>query len=136
MPGGGASPDGGAMRSLRTSSLIAVLLVAAAATGASASQVPTIFPSGRYVARGADGSLSFIVQRSQVTGLAVRMPLLCRNARTHRLSARTLAFGAAGRPTTYSRFYLPADGSANVTFVVDDNSRLPEIYLSLQLHGG
>ena len=41
----------------------------------------------------------------------------------------------AGR-TTYSRIYLPADGSANVTFVADDNSRQPEIYLSLQLHGG
>ena len=41
----------------------------------------------------------------------------------------------AGR-TTYSRIYLPADGSANVSFVADDNSRQPEIYLSLQLHGG
>ena len=65
------------------------------------------------------------------------MPLACQNTRTHRRSTSTLAFGArsAGR-TTYSRIYLPADGSANVTFVADDNSRQPEIYLSLQLHGG
>ncbi|HET6171025.1 MAG TPA: hypothetical protein VFD90_00370 [Gaiellales bacterium] len=123
------------MRSLG-SSLIAVLMLAAAATGATASQVPTVFQSGRYLAQGAGASLSFFVQRSQVTRLQVRMPLSCRNTRTHRLSAPTLAFGAAGRPTTYSRIYLPADGSANVAFVADDNSRQPEIYLSLQLHGG
>jgi hypothetical protein len=123
------------MRSLR-SGLLAVLLLAAVATGATASQAPSLFQSGRYVAQGANGSLSFVVQRSQVTRLQVRMPLSCRNTRTHRLSAPTLAFGAAvGRATTYSRIYLPADGSANVAFVADDNGRQPEIYLSLQLHG-
>ena len=31
---------------------------------------------------------------------------------------------------------LPADGAANVSFVVDDNARQPEVYLSLQLRGG
>jgi hypothetical protein len=124
------------MRSLR-SGLCAVLLLATAATGATASQSPSLFQSGRYAALGANGSLSFVVQRFQITRLQVSMPLSCRNTRTHRRSAPTLAFGApAARSTTYSRFYLPADGSANVTFVADDNSRQPEIYLSLQLHGG
>jgi len=124
------------MRILRTG-ILAALLLATAATGATASQSPSLFQSGRYAALGANGSLSFVVQRSQITGLQVRMPLACQNTRTHRLSTSTLAFGArsAGR-TTYSRIYLPADGSANVTFVADDNSRQPEIYLSLQLHGG
>jgi hypothetical protein len=124
------------MRSLR-SGLLALVLLATAATGATASQAPTLFQSGRYVAQGAGGSLSFVVERSQVTRLQVRMPLSCRNTRTHRISAPTLVFGpAAARTTTYARIYLPADGSANVTFVADDNSRQPEIYLSLQLHGG
>ena len=124
------------MRILRTG-ILAALLLATAATGATASQSPSLFQSGRYAALGANGSLSFVVQRSQITGLQVRMPLACQNTRTHRRSTSTLAFGArsAGR-TTYSRIYLPADGSANVTFVADDNSRQPEIYLSLQLHGG
>ena len=124
------------MRILRTG-VLAALLLATAATGATASQSPSLFQSGRYAALGANGSLSFVVQRSQITGLQVRMPLACQNTRTHTLSTSTLAFGArsAGR-TTYSRIYLPADGSANVTFVADDNSRQPEIYLSLQLHGG
>jgi hypothetical protein len=124
------------MRILRTG-ILAALLLATAATGATASQSPSLFSSGRYAALGANGSLSFVVQRSQITGLQVRMPLACQNTRTHRSSTSTLAFGArsAGR-TTYSRIYLPADGSANVTFVADDNSRQPEIYLSLQLHGG
>jgi hypothetical protein len=77
------------------------------------------------------------VRSSQITQLQVRMPLSCQNTRTHKRSAPTLAFGAAAaRTTMYSRIYLPADGSANVTFVADDNSRQPEIYLSLQLHGG
>jgi hypothetical protein len=131
------SPDAGAMRSLR-SVLAAVILLAAAATGATASQSPSLFQNGRYSALGANGSLSFVVQRSQVTRLQVRMPFSCQNTRTHRHSAPTLAFGvaAAGRATSYSRIYLPADGSANVSFVADDNSRQPEIYLSLQLHGG
>ena len=124
------------MRILRTG-VLAALLLTTAATGATASQSPSLFQSGRYAALGANGSLSFVVQRSQITGLQVRMPLACQNTRTHRRSTSTLAFGArsAGR-TTYSRIYLPADGSANVTFVADDNSRQPEIYLSLQLHGG
>ncbi|MDP9256187.1 MAG: hypothetical protein M3Q31_06495 [Actinomycetota bacterium] len=124
------------MRILRSGAL-ALLLLATAAGAASASQSPSLFQSGRYAALGANGSLSFVVQRSQITGLQVRMPLACQNTRTHRRSTSTLAFGArsAGR-TTYSRIYLPADGSANVTFVADDNSRQPEIYLSLQLHGG
>jgi hypothetical protein len=125
------------MRSLRTG-VLAVLLLATAATGATASQSPSLFQSGRYSALGANGSLSFVVHRSQVTRLQVRMPLSCQNTRTHSHSAPMLAFGAAaaGRATTYSRIYLPADGSANVAFVADDNSRQPEIYLSLQLHGG
>jgi hypothetical protein len=124
------------MRSLR-SSLLAILLLATAATGATASQSPTFFQNGRYTALGGNGALSFVVQRFQITGLQVRMPLSCQNTRTHKRSTPTLAFGAsrAGR-TTYSRIYLPADGSANVSFVADDNSRQPEIYLSLQLRGG
>jgi hypothetical protein len=124
------------MRSLR-SGLLSVLLLATAATGATASQAPSLFQSGRYVAQGGGGSIAFVVQRFQITQLQVRMPLSCRNSRTHRLSAPTLAFGpGAARTTTYARIYLPSDGSANVTFVADDNSRQPEIYLSLQLHGG
>lgn len=122
------------MRILRTGTLAALLLATAAAV-ATASQTPTVFQSGRYAALGANGALSFVVRSSQITGLQVRMPLSCQNTRTHKRSAPTLAFGAGG-PTTYSRIYLPADGSANVSFVADDNSRQPEIYLSLQLHGG
>jgi hypothetical protein len=121
------------MRTLR-SSLLAVLMLATAATAAIASQSPTLFQSGRYSALGGNGALSFVVQRFQITGLQVRMPLSCQNTRTHKRTAPTLTFGGAGR-TTYSRIYLPADGSANVSFVADDNSRQPEIYLSLQLHG-
>ena len=67
------------------------------------------------------------------------MPLACQNKQTHAHSAPTLAFAAstgAGRANTYSRIYLPADGTTNVSFVVDDNPRQPEIYLSLQLQGG
>jgi hypothetical protein len=133
-----AGTDGGAMRILRTG-LLAALLLVTAATAATASQSPSLFQSGRYVARGAEGSLSFVVQRSQITRLQVRMPLSCRDKRTHRRTAPVLAFGAvpAGQgPTTYSRIFLPADGSTNVTFVADDNTRQPEIYLSLQLRGG
>jgi hypothetical protein len=122
------------MRTFR-SSLLAVLVLATAATAATASQSPTLFQSGRYSALGGNGSLSFVVQRFQITGLQVRMPLSCQNTRTHKRTAPTLTFGAAAGRTTYSRIYLPADGSANVSFVADDNSRQPEIYLSLQLHG-
>jgi hypothetical protein len=123
------------MRILR-SGTVAALLLATAATGATASQSPSLFQTGRYAALGANGSLSFVVQRTQITGLEVRMPLSCQNTRTHRRTAPVLAFGASAGRTTYSRIYLPADGSANVSFVADDNSRQPEIYLSLQLHGG
>jgi hypothetical protein len=124
------------MRIFRTG-ILAALLLATAATGATASQSPSLFQTGRYAALDGNGSLSFVVQRTQITGLQVRMPLSCQNTRTHKRSAPTLTFGApsAGR-TMYSRIYLPADGSANVSFVADDNSRQPEIYLSLQLHGG
>jgi hypothetical protein len=125
------------MRIFRTGTL-AALLLATATAGATASQIPSFFQSGRYAALGTNGALSFVVQRSQITRLQVRMPLSCQDTRTHRRTAPMLAFGAAatGRSTTYSRIYLPADGSANVSFVADDNSRQPEIYLSLQLHGG
>jgi hypothetical protein len=124
------------MRILRTG-LLAALLLGTAAAAATASQSPSLFQSGRYDALGGNGSLSFVVQRTQITGLQVRMPLSCQNTRTHKRSTPTLAFGAtAAIRTTYSRIYLPADGSANVSFVADDNSRQPEIYLSLQLHGG
>jgi hypothetical protein len=122
------------MRTLR-SALLAMLLPAAVALPALASQVPPGFQGGHYSAEGAAGSLSFVVHHAQITRLQVRMPLSCRNTRTHRLTAPMLAFGAAGSATTYARIYLPADGSANVTFVADDNARRPEIYLSLQLHG-
>jgi hypothetical protein len=122
------------MRILR-SCLLATVLLAAAATGATAGQSPTFFQTGRYAALAANGSLSFVVQRTQITGLQVRMPLSCRNTRTHKVSAPVLAFGAVDGRTTYSRIFLPVNGSTNVTFVADDNSRQPEIYLSLQLHG-
>jgi hypothetical protein len=127
------------MRVLRSCSLAVLLLALAGATSATASPRPPLFQSGRYVALGTDGALSFVVGRSQITRLQVRMPLVCRDRRTHALSAPTLAFAAstgAQRPNTYARIFLPADGSANVSFVVDDDSRQPEIYLSLQLHGG
>lgn len=121
------------MRTLR-SGLLAVLLAGATALPALGAQAPPGAPGGRYAAQNAGGSVAFVVRHSQITGLQVRMPLSCRNSRTHRLTAATLAFGAPGRPTTYSRIYLPADGSANVAFVADDNARRPEIYLSLQLY--
>jgi hypothetical protein len=122
------------MRILRTC-LLTALLLGSAAAGATAGQIPSLFQTGRYAALGAGGSLSFVVARTQITGLQVRMPLSCRNTRTHRLSAPVLAFGTARARTTYSRILLPSDGTTNVSFVADDNSRLPEIYLSLQLHG-
>jgi hypothetical protein len=122
------------MRTLR-SGLLAIVVPAALALPALASQVPPAFQAGHYGAAGATGSLSFVVHRGQITRLQVRMPLSCRNTRTHRVTAPVLAFGAGGSSTTYARMYLPADGSANVTFVADDNARRPEIYLSLQLHG-
>jgi hypothetical protein len=127
------------MRVLRSCSFAVLLLALAGTATATASPRPPLFQSGRYVALGADGSLSFVVGRSQITRLQVRMPLVCQNKRTHARSVPTLAFAAstgAQRPNTYARIYLPADGSANISFVVDDNSRQPEIYLSLQLHGG
>ena len=122
------------MRTLR-SGLLAILVPAALALPAPASQVPPGFQGGHYAAEGATGSLRFVVHRAQITALQVRMPLSCRNMRTHGRTARMLAFGAAGSATTYARIYLPADGSANVTFVADDNARRPEIYLSVQLRG-
>ena len=48
---------------------------------------PTLFPSGRYSAADESASLSFVLQRLQITGLQVRMPLSCQNARTHVHSA-------------------------------------------------
>jgi hypothetical protein len=82
--------------------------------------------------------MSFVLQRLQITRLQVRMPLSCQNSRTHAHSTPTLAFaaGTGTRSTTYSRIFLPADGATNVSFVVDDDSRQPEVYLSLQLRGG
>jgi hypothetical protein len=115
--------------------LLTALLLGSSAAAATAGQTPSLFETGRYAALGANGSLSFIVARTQITGLQVRMPLSCRDTRTHRRTAPVLAFGAAGTRTTYSRILLPSDGTTNVSFVADDNSRLPEIYLSLQLHG-
>jgi hypothetical protein len=123
------------MRSLRSGLLAALLLATIAAAAASASPRPPLFQTGRYAALAGDGSLSFVVARGQITRLQVRMPLSCENKRTHAHTAPTLAF-AASRTNSYSRIYLPASGSANVSFVVDDNSRQPEIYLSLQLRGG
>src|SRR4029077_5807420 len=99
---------------------------------------PPLFQSGRYAALDAGGSLSFVVQRPQIPRLQGRLPLVCRDKRTGARSVPTLAFsGSTGhqRPNTYSRIALPADGSANVAFIVDDDRRQPEIYLSLQLRG-
>jgi hypothetical protein len=126
------------MRGFRTGLLAALLATVVVAT-ATAAPRPPLFPSGRYAAAGAGGSVSFVLQRSQITRLQVRMPLVCQNKRTHAQSVPTLAFGGSTgtqRWNTYSRIYLPADGATNVSFVVDDNARQPEIYLSLQLHGG
>lgn len=124
------------MRSLLRGAFALVLLVLPAA--ATAALQPTMFADGRYSAVDAGASLSFVLDRLQITGLTVRMPLSCRNARTHALSAPTLAFKAATgkRSNTYSRIFLPADGAANVSFVVDDVAHQPEVYLSLQLRGG
>jgi hypothetical protein len=127
------------MRSLRSATLAAVMLATATAATATAAPRPPLFQTGRYAALGDNGSLSFVVARQQITKLQVRMPLACQNKRTHAHTAPTLTFGAsgsAGRATTYSRIYLPADGATNVSFVADDNTRQPEIYLSLQLKGG
>jgi hypothetical protein len=99
---------------------------------------PPLFPDGRYAAQRAGASLSFVVRRLQITRLQVRMPLSCRDTRTRARVRTTLAFAASApgqRANTYSRIYLPADGSANVAFVVDDDGRRPEIYLTLQLRG-
>ena len=125
------------MRSLRSGSL-AVILLATLVAAAPAAPRPALFPSGRYAARDAGASLSFMLKRAQITGLQVRMPLSCQNTRTHARSAPTLTFGAASgnRSTTYARIFLPADGATNVSFVVSDDARQPEVYLSLQLRGG
>ena len=126
------------MRSLR-SVLGALLLASACGATATAASRPPLFASGRYAASDAAGSVSFVVRRSQITRLRVRMPLACQNKRTRAFSLPTLAFAAStGKPpsNTYSRIYLPASGTTNVSFVVDDNARRPEIYLSLQLHDG
>ena len=125
------------MRSLRSGLLAAFLLATVAAATATAAARPQIFQNGRYTAVGPSGALSFVVGGTQITKLQVRMPLSCQNRSTHASSAPTLAFGAAGagRSTTYSRIYLPADGATNISFVADDNARLPEIYLSVQIHG-
>ncbi|HEY3612953.1 MAG TPA: hypothetical protein VGK92_04575 [Gaiellales bacterium] len=123
------------MRSLRSGALAALLL--ALPVVAAAAPQPAMFPSGRYSAVDEGASLSFVLQRLQITGLTVRMPLSCQNARTHVHSAPTLAFAATTRPAnTYSRIFLPADGATNVSFVVDDDARQPQVYLSLQLRGG
>ncbi len=125
------------MRGLR-SGFLAVLLLTAGVATAVASPRPPLFQSGRYAALGAGGSLSFVVERSQITRLQVRMPLACKNTRTGARSVPTLAFSASTgrqRPNTYARISLPADGSANVSFIVDDDRRQPEVYLSLQLRG-
>ena len=124
------------MRSPRCGALALLLLVLPAA--ATAAPQPALFADGRYSAVDASASLSFVLDRLQITGLTVRMPLSCRNARTHARSAPMLAFTAATgkRSNTYARIFLPADGAANVSFVVDDVARRPEVYLSLQLRGG
>jgi hypothetical protein len=127
------------MRCFRSGLLAVLLLATVVAATATAAPRPPLFQSGRYAAGGAGGSLSFVLQRSQITRLQVRMPLVCQNKRTHAQSVPTLTFAASTgsrRWNTYSRIYLPADGATNVSFVVDDNARQPEIYLSLQLHGG
>ncbi len=127
------------MRSLRSGLLAALLLATFAAATATAAPRPPLFQTGRYVALGTSGSLSFVAGRQQITKLQVRMPLVCQNKRTHAQSAPTLTFAAStgpGRSNMYSRIYLPADGATNVSFVVDDNARQPQIYLSLQLKGG
>jgi hypothetical protein len=126
------------MRALRSGLLAVLLLAAAGAATATASPRPPLFENGRYAALGEGGSLSFVVARSQIIRLQVRMPFVCQNKRTHARTVPTLAFSAStGHPSnTYSRIYLPADGNANVSFVVEDNSRQPAVYLSLQLHGG
>jgi hypothetical protein len=123
------------MRSLRSAAL-AVLLSALTAATASAAARPPVFQDGRYAALEPKGSVSFVLKRSLITKLHVRMPLTCRNSSTHARTAPGLAFGAGGARTTYARIYLPADGATNVSFVADDAARRPQIYLSLQLHGG
>ena len=100
------------MRTLRSGAL-AALLLALPATAVAAPQ-PTMFPNGRYSAAAEGASLSFVLQRLQITGLQVRMPLSCQNTRTHVHSAPTLVFGTAGKTapaSTYSRIFLPADGA-------------------------
>jgi hypothetical protein len=127
------------MRILRSGTLAVLLLATVTASTALAAPRPPLFQTGRYSALGEAGSLSFVVTRRQITKLQVRMPLACQNKKTHAHSAPTLAFAAStakGRANTYARIYLPSDGSTNVSFVVDDNSRQPEVYLSLQLKGG
>src|SRR3954447_24891239 len=137
MPARAGLPMPVTMRSLRSGLLAAFLLATVAAATATAAARPQIFQNGRYTAIGPSGALSFVVGGTQITKLQVRMPISCQNRSTHANSAPTLAFGAAaaGRPTTYSRIYLPADGATNISFVADDNARLPEIYLSVQIHG-
>ncbi len=123
------------MRILRSGLLAVILLAAAAAATATAARARR---SSRPAAtpRWAAAALSFLVERSQITRLQVRMPLACQNTRTHAHTAPTLAFAADGRrANTYSRIYLPADGATNVSFV-RRQPRQPEIYLSLQLKGG
>ena len=95
---------------------------------------PAATPRWEPAARSASSSRA---SRSRSCRCACRWP--ARTSARTRARAPTLAFAAStgkGRANTYSRIYLPADGATNVSFVVDDNRRQPEIYLSLQLKGG
>ena len=127
------------MRSLRSGLLAVVLL---AARGDRRDGQPARRRCSRTAATprwapAARSASSSSARRSRGCRCACRWS--CQNTRTHapqRPDARLRRLAGRRRTNTYSRIYLPADGSANVSFVVDDNSRQPEIYLSLQLHGG
>ena len=111
------------MRGFRSGFLVVLLLTAGVAT-AVASPRPPLFQSGRYAALGAGGSLGSKVFSMTSEGSSRVVPTLAFRASTGRQ-----------RPNTYARISLPADGSANVSFIVDDDRRQPEVYLSLQLRG-
>ena len=124
--------------SLRSGLLAVLLLAALAAAGATASPRAAALPE-RALRRAGRRRLAQLrrlrAADHAAPGAHAALVPEHAHARAQRADAR-LRRRDGQRATTYSRIYLPADGATNVSFVVDDNSRQPEIYLSLQLHGG
>ena len=124
---------------LLRSGLLAILLLATAVAAPRRRQPrPPLFQTGRYAALGTGGSLSFVVSRRRSRGCrcACRWPArTSARTRTRRRRSPSRLDGHGQREHLLPHL-PPGRRRANVSFVVDDNARQPEIYLSLQLKGG